>query len=131
MKYVRLDGSLTQTKRAKLITTFNTDPSIRIFLITIAAGGVGLNLTAASNVFVMEPQYNPGVEQQAVDRVHRIGQTRETHIYHLVMENSIEKHIVQLQEKKMALAALTLNRKLPRAEVQRQKLAELKSLFRC
>jgi SNF2 family DNA or RNA helicase len=76
----------------------------------------------------MDPNYNPGVSDQACDRVHRIGQTREVSIFHLIMEGSIEEAIVEIQQKKRSLAALSLNR-LGTKENQRQKLEEMRSLF--
>jgi SNF2 family DNA or RNA helicase len=91
---------------------------------------VGLNLTAANHVYVMEPQYNPGVEQQAVDRVHRIGQRRETHIYRLVMADSIEGTVLELQARKRKLAALTLERGAAPGEGLAARLEEVRSLFR-
>ncbi|KAG9749058.1 hypothetical protein KCU73_g6928, partial [Aureobasidium melanogenum] len=74
--------------------------------VSIKAGGQGLNFTAANNVFMMEPQFNPGVELQAIDRVHRLGQKRDVVIRRFIMANSFEEKIVELQKKKIELANL-------------------------
>ncbi|PSK40098.1 hypothetical protein B9Z65_8038 [Elsinoe australis] len=102
--YLRLDGSMHATKRARVIEQFRTDPTYTVMLVSIRAGGQGLNFTAANKVYMMEPQFNPGVENQAVDRVHRLGQNREVEIVKFVMRNSFEGKIIKLQEQKMALA---------------------------
>lgn len=74
--YDRLDGSMKLDERVKAMDRLRSDPSCEVLLVSLRAGGVGLNLTAASRVFVMDPYWNPAVENQAVDRVHRLGQTR-------------------------------------------------------
>ena len=80
-----------------------TNPKVTVFLISLKAGGVALNLTEASHCFIMDPWWNPAVENQAVDRIHRLGQKRPIRVTRLVIENSIESRIVQLQDKKMLL----------------------------
>ncbi|KAG8627431.1 hypothetical protein KVT40_004914 [Elsinoe batatas] len=102
--YLRLDGSMHATKRAKVITQFRENPTYTVMLVSIRAGGQGLNFTAANKVYMMEPQFNPGVENQAVDRVHRLGQTRKVEIVKFVMADSFEGRIIKLQEQKMMLA---------------------------
>jgi DNA repair protein RAD16 len=97
---VKLDGHMTPAARAATIQRFSEDPEITVFLVSLKAGGVALNLTEASQVFIMDPWYNPAVEWQSGDRVHRIGQTRPVRITRLVIENSIESRIVELQAKK-------------------------------
>ena len=74
-----------------------------MFLISLKAGGFGLNLTEADHVFIMDPWWNPAAEQQAVDRIHRIGQDKEVHVYRLVAEGTIEEKVMQLKESKAAL----------------------------
>ena len=106
--YVRLDGKMQRKQRAASLTTFRDDPSVHIILVSIGAGGLGLNLTSASQAFVMEPQFNPAAEAQAVDRVHRLGQRRPVTIVRFIMRNSFEEKMRQLQEKKMRIADLTL-----------------------
>ncbi|PNS16994.1 hypothetical protein CAC42_4958 [Sphaceloma murrayae] len=102
--FLRLDGSMHVRRRAKVIEQFRSDPTYAVLLVSIKAGGQGLNFTAANKVYMMEPQFNPGVENQAVDRVHRIGQTRKVEVVKFVMRDSFEGRIIKLQEQKMALA---------------------------
>ena len=71
--YVRLDGQMKRFDRASAIDRFKKDPKVKVMLISLKAGGVGLNLTAACRIYLMEPYWNPAVEQQAIDRVHRLG----------------------------------------------------------
>ncbi|XP_055810852.1 DNA repair protein RAD16-like isoform X2 [Solanum dulcamara] len=97
---VQLDGSMSITARDSAITRFTQDPDCRIFLMSLKAGGVALNLTVASQVFLMDPWWNPAVERQAQDRIHRIGQYKPIRIVRFVIENTIEERILKLQEKK-------------------------------
>ncbi|KAM3344549.1 DNA repair protein RAD16 [Capsicum galapagoense] len=97
---VQLDGSMTMAARDSAITRFTNDPDCRIFLMSLKAGGVALNLTVASQVFLMDPWWNPAVERQAQDRIHRIGQYKPIRIVRFVIENTIEERILKLQEKK-------------------------------
>ncbi|KAJ1630699.1 P-loop containing nucleoside triphosphate hydrolase protein, partial [Pavlovales sp. CCMP2436] len=90
-------------KREEAIRSFSTDDSVRVFLISLQAGGVGLNLVAADTVFLLDPWWNPAVEEQAIDRVHRIGQTRAVTVKRVVMRESVEQRILQLQERKRCL----------------------------
>jgi non-specific serine/threonine protein kinase len=99
--YVYLDG---QTKdRQERVDQFQNDPDIPFFLISLKAGGVGLNLTAADYVIHIDPWWNPAVEMQATDRTHRIGQEKPVFVYKLIAKDSVEEKILQLQEKKKAL----------------------------
>jgi SNF2 family DNA or RNA helicase len=129
-KYVRLDGSMARKQRAASLDAFREDPSICIILVSIGAGGLGLNLTTASKVFMMEPQFNPQAEAQAVDRVHRLGQKREVTIHRYIMRGSFEEKVLALQKKKKDLADLSMNKKLDKHEVQRAKMEELRELFK-
>lgn len=104
VKYVYLDGSTPAKERGNLVEQFQTDESIQIFLISLKAGGVGLNLTAADYVYVIDPWWNPAVEDQAIDRTHRIGQSKKIFAYKLICKNSIEEKIITLQAKKKSLA---------------------------
>ncbi|KAH6780513.1 Helicase protein with RING/U-box domain-containing protein [Perilla frutescens var. hirtella] len=97
---VQLDGSMSMGARDAAIKKFTEDPSCRIFLMSLKAGGVALNLTVASHVFLMDPWWNPAVERQAQDRIHRIGQYKPIRIVRFVIENTIEERILKLQEKK-------------------------------
>lgn len=99
-----LDGSTPSADREKAIRHFQDDESVRVFLISLKAGGVGLNLTAADYVYIVDPWWNPAVEQQAIDRTHRIGQTKNIFAYRMICIDTIEDKILQLQERKKALA---------------------------
>lgn len=98
------DGSTSAPDREKAIQRFQNDDTVRVFLISLKAGGVGLNLTAADYVYIVDPWWNPAVEQQAIDRTHRIGQTKNIFAYRMICKDTIEDKIIQLQEKKRALA---------------------------
>ena len=96
---MRLDGKKSFAQRKEALEAFHSDPTVEVFLASLGAGGVGINLTAANRVFMMEPQFNPGAEAQAIDRVHRLGQTREVTCTRFIMDHSIEEAIMLLQEK--------------------------------
>ncbi len=102
MDYAYLDGGTKN--REEEVDKFQNRPEIQIFLISLKAGGVGLNLTAADYVFILDPWWNPAVEQQASDRTHRIGQTKSVFIYKFITKNSIEEKILALQARKKQLA---------------------------
>jgi non-specific serine/threonine protein kinase len=101
LKYVYLDGQ--SPNRQSRVDLFQNDPSYPFFLISLKAGGVGLNLTAADYVIHLDPWWNPAVEIQASDRAHRIGQDKPVFIYKIISRDSVEEKILQLQEKKRAL----------------------------
>ncbi|GAO42392.1 DEAD/DEAH box helicase [Flavihumibacter petaseus] len=102
--YEYFDGSTTAIDREKAIQRFQNDENCRVFLISLKAGGVGLNLTAADYVYIVDPWWNPAVEQQAIDRTHRIGQTKSIFAYRMICKDTIEDKILQLQERKRVLA---------------------------
>ncbi|MGZ8541533.1 MAG: SNF2-related protein [Chitinophagaceae bacterium] len=104
VKYEYFDGSTSAPDREKAIQSFQNDDTVRVFLISLKAGGVGLNLTAADYVYIVDPWWNPAVEQQAIDRTHRIGQTKNIFAYRMICRDTIEDKILQLQDKKRALA---------------------------
>jgi superfamily II DNA or RNA helicase len=104
VKYEYFDGSTSAPDREKAIQSFQNDDTVRVFLISLKAGGVGLNLTAADYVYIVDPWWNPAVEQQAIDRTHRIGQTKNIFAYRMICKDTIEDKILQLQDKKRALA---------------------------
>lgn len=127
---VRLDGTMSIKARTRVLQTFSSDPTVTVLLVSIKAGGQGLNFTAANKVYMMEPQWNPGVEQQAIDRVHRLGQKRDVRITHYVMAKSVEEGIVQLQAKKEKLAKMSLEKKISRGEEAAKRMAELRELLK-
>ena len=98
------DGSTSAIDREKAIQNFQNNDDCRVFLISLKAGGVGLNLTAADYVYIVDPWWNPAVEQQAIDRTHRIGQTKNIFAYRMICIDTIEDKILQLQERKKILA---------------------------
>jgi SNF2 family DNA or RNA helicase len=98
------DGSTSAPDREKAIQNFQNNDECRVFLISLKAGGVGLNLTAADYVYIVDPWWNPAVEQQAIDRTHRIGQTKNIFAYRMICIDTIEDKILQLQERKKILA---------------------------
>lgn len=103
--YEYFDGSTSAPERERAIQRFQNDPECRVFLISLKAGGVGLNLTAADYVYIVDPWWNPAVEQQAIDRTHRIGQTKNIFAYRMICKDTVEDKILSLQERKRLLAA--------------------------
>jgi non-specific serine/threonine protein kinase len=102
--YEYFDGGSTIQEREKAIERFQNDPKCRVFLISLKAGGVGLNLTAADYVYIVDPWWNPAVEQQAIDRTHRIGQTKNIFAYRMICNDTVEDKILKLQDRKRSLA---------------------------
>lgn len=121
-EHLYLDGS-TKDRQA-LVDRFNEDESVRLFLISLKAGGTGLNLTAADTVIIYDPWWNPAVEGQAVDRAHRIGQKKRVSVYRLVTEHSIEQKIMDLKRRKARIVDALINEnglstlKLTRADLE-------------
>jgi SNF2 family DNA or RNA helicase len=105
--YEYLDGATNN--RQACVHRFQNDPDCRLFLISLKAGGLGLNLTAAGYVFLLDPWWNPAVEAQAVDRAHRIGQTRQVFAYRLIARDTVEEKVLELQSSKRDLAAAIIN----------------------
>jgi SNF2 family DNA or RNA helicase len=106
--YEYLDGQTPAKERLNKVNRFNSDDSIPVFLISLKAGGTGLNLTGADYVIHYDPWWNPAVENQATDRAHRIGQTRHVFNYKLITKGTVEEKILALQEKKKELAELVI-----------------------
>ena len=104
ISYVYFDGSSTSSEREAAIQEFQNNHECRVFLISLKAGGIGLNLTAADYVYIVDPWWNPAVEQQAIDRTHRIGQTKNIFAYRLICKDTLEEKMLQLQERKRTLA---------------------------
>jgi len=100
VRFVRLDGSVSQKGRAAIVAGFNGAPGGLVLLLSLRAGGVGLNLTAACRVFMMEPWWSFAVEAQAIDRVHRMGQEQAVRVTRFVVEGSIEEKMIKVQERK-------------------------------
>ncbi|WP_165230190.1 DEAD/DEAH box helicase [Aquisphaera insulae] len=105
--YAYLDGR-TRDRQAR-VEQFQEDPDCKVFLISLKAGGLGLNLTAADYVFLLDPWWNPAVESQAIDRAHRIGQVRPVFAYRLIARDTVEEKVLQLQSQKRTLADAIIN----------------------
>lgn len=125
ISFLRLDGTLNQQQREKIIRQFSEDGNVKVLLMSLKAGGVGINLTTASNAFVMDPWWNPAVEEQAVMRIHRIGQTKSVTIKRFIVKGTVEERMeaVQARKQRMILGALTDQ------EVRTARIEELKMLF--
>ncbi|MEA3444134.1 MAG: DEAD/DEAH box helicase, partial [Bacteroidota bacterium] len=122
-KYSMLTGQTT--KRKEVIDQFQNNEENRLFLISIKAGGVGLNLTAADYIFILDPWWNPAVELQAINRAHRIGQDKKVFVYRFITKNSIEEKIQMLQEKKSKLSDAFINSNNPFAKIDQETFMEL------
>ncbi|MDU8978129.1 MAG: C-terminal helicase domain-containing protein, partial [Clostridium perfringens] len=103
ISYLYLDGGTSAKDRVERVKKFNEDSNIKVFLISLKAGGVGLNLTSASVVIHFDPWWNPAVEDQATDRAHRFGQENKVEVIKLVAKDTIEEKIVLMQEDKREL----------------------------
>ncbi|MBE0653454.1 MAG: DEAD/DEAH box helicase, partial [Bacteroidales bacterium] len=123
LSYTLLTGA--STNREDLIRVFQENPDCQIFLISLKAGGVGLNLTAADYVFILDPWWNPASEEQAVSRAHRIGQDKNVFVYRFISENSIEEKIQRLQERKSRLAEAFVTSNNPIKDISKKELEEL------
>ncbi|NXK07579.1 HLTF factor, partial [Herpetotheres cachinnans] len=130
--FTRLDGSMAQKKRVEAIRCFQSSQagSPTVMLLSLKAGGVGLNLTAASRVFLMDPAWNPAAEDQCFDRCHRLGQKYNVVITKFIVKDSVEENMLKIQNKKRELAAGAFATKKPSAtEVKQTKINEIKALI--
>ncbi|MCK5774788.1 MAG: DEAD/DEAH box helicase [Bacteroidales bacterium] len=103
--YEYLDGKSTKNQRQESVENFQTNENIRVFLVSLKAGGTGLNLTAADYVFLVDPWWNPAVEEQAIDRCYRIGQDKKVFAYRMICKDTVEEKILKLQNKKKKIAS--------------------------
>jgi SNF2 family DNA or RNA helicase len=124
--HVDLDGSTARTTRTERIREFQ-EGTAPIFLLSLKAGGVGLNLTAATNVIHLDPWWNPAVEDQASDRAHRLGQKRPVTIYRLIAMGTVEEQMLSLHERKRALIAGVLSGKSDAGKLDTNQLIALLS----
>ena len=127
IKYFKLTGSTKVDERISLVDEFNTNPDIKVFLISLKAGGTGLNLTGADMVIHYDPWWNQSAENQATDRTYRIGQKNNVQVYKLITSNSIEEKIYELQNKKAMLIDNVLDNKT--AFINKFSKEEIMSLF--
>jgi SNF2 family DNA or RNA helicase len=109
LSYERYDGGMSASQRDTAARKFMNDPRVTVMLVSLKAGNAGLNLTAASQVIIMDPFWNPYIEMQAVDRAHRIGQQRPVHVHRILVKGTVEDRIIDLQEQKRALVDAALD----------------------
>jgi SNF2 family DNA or RNA helicase len=121
--FERLDG--TTVNRGEVTDRFQSPEGAPVLLMSLKAGGTGLNLTAADHVFLVDPWWNPAVEAQAADRAHRIGQERTVMVYRLVSQGTVEERILGLQEKKRAIFEAALSEASAATAITREDLLEL------
>ncbi|SCV70683.1 BQ2448_3445 [Microbotryum intermedium] len=151
IKYGRLDGSMDRDARSRAMDAFKSDPSCEVLLVSLRAGGVGLNLTAGRRVYLMEPFWNPAVEvcrfsisfvfkasltvrphslqNQAVDRIHRLGQTMPVQTVRFIIKTTIEENMRKIQKRKLDLANMSVKKTLSKAELLKQRKEELAILM--
>lgn len=149
ISYARLEGSMTLARRQQELHRFKHDPSISVLLVSLRAGGVGLNLNYARRVYLMDPWWwvllsftltsilsrNPSVENQAIDRIYRLGQTHPVETIRMVVKDSIEENIIQLQKRKTELARMALSedseeRRGREHKKEKIQLSDLKFIFK-
>ena len=123
--YAYLTGSRNSQQRQKAVREFQTQGKCPLFLISLKAGGVGLNLTAADYVFILDPWWNPAAEMQALNRAHRIGQGKSVFVYRFISNDSIEEKIQRLQERKRELAETFVTSNNPLKTLNHEELLEL------
>lgn len=127
--YTRIDGSMPATARDTALAAFESDPKTTILLASLAVCSVGLNLVAADTVILADSWWAPAIEDQAVDRVHRLGQTRTTTVWRLVMEDSIEERVLDIQAEKRLLVGKVFKEKAKGDKVKTTRLADIKKLL--
>ena len=108
IKVVKLNGSVSLGARDAVLTAFKEDPDVRVIVISLKAGGVALNLTVASHIYLMDPWWNPAAEYQAIDRAHRLGQHKPIRAVRFVVRNTVEERIIRLQDKKRLVFESTI-----------------------
>lgn len=127
-KIYKFDGRLDMKERAKVLDNFNKKDlsCIKILLISLKAGGVGLNLTSASHAFMMDPWWSPGMEDQAIDRIHRIGQQNSVKVIRFIIDNSVEEKMLRIQERKRMLGDVVDG---DESERRQKRIEEIQMLF--
>jgi SNF2 family DNA or RNA helicase len=123
--YSMLTGRVAEKDRQQVVQEFQSDEMNRLFLISLKAGGLGLNLTQADYVFMLDPWWNPAIENQAINRAHRIGQEKNVFVYKFITRNTVEEKILKLQQKKSDLAGLFINDNNPLKSLSVDELSEL------
>ncbi|CDZ96852.1 dna repair protein rad5 [Phaffia rhodozyma] len=129
IKYDRLDGTMKRDDRTLAMERLKSDPACEVLLVSLRAGGVGLNLTAANRCYLMDPYWNPAVENQAVDRIHRLGQSRPVITVKYIIQDTLEDKMLDIQRRKSELANLSLSQTISKKELHERRMEELKTLF--
>lgn len=127
-KYRRYDGSMNPRERNESVLEFTDKPDCEIMLVSLKAGNAGLNLVAASQVIIFDPFWNPYIEEQAIDRAHRLGQIRPVQVHRILVENTVEDRILELQDKKREIIEGALDEHAA-SQISRLGVRELKFLF--
>uniref|UniRef100_A0A5B7BEX3 Helicase-like transcription factor CHR28 n=1 Tax=Davidia involucrata TaxID=16924 RepID=A0A5B7BEX3_DAVIN len=129
LQYRRLDGTMTLNSRDRAVKEFNTDPEVTVMLMSLKAGNLGLNMVAASHVILLDLWWNPTTEDQAVDRAHRIGQTRPVTVSRITIKDTVEDRILALQEEKRKMVASAFGEDQSGGTATRLTVEDLKYLF--
>lgn len=129
MKYTRIDGTMTAAARDKAMTALETDPDTRILLASLAVCSVGLNLVSADTVIMADSWWAPAIEDQAVDRVHRLGQTRPCTVWRLIMEDSIEERVIDIQATKRKLVGQAFQEKIKGDKAKTTRMGDILKLL--
>ncbi|KAI9640654.1 hypothetical protein NHQ30_010958 [Ciborinia camelliae] len=130
VQYTRIDGNMTLSKRNEALQAFKCNDSVRVILVSITCGGAGLDLTTGSRAYLLEPQWNPMIEEQALCRVHRVGQQKNVTTIRYLMRDSFEEQVVEVQKKKKMLSQITFAQgPLSEADIDIEVLKYLKSVL--
>ncbi|CAN6241000.1 unnamed protein product [Urochloa humidicola] len=129
IQFRRLDGSMHLNLREKGVKEFNTDPEVRVMLMSLKAGNLGLNMVAACHVIMLDPWWNPFAEDQAVDRAHRIGQTHPVTVWRFTVKDTVEDRVLALQEKKRMMVQSAFGEDSSSGSATQLTVEELRYLF--
>ncbi|KAF5506564.1 putative SWI/SNF-related matrix-associated actin-dependent regulator of chromatin subfamily A member 3-like 1 [Colletotrichum siamense] len=129
IKFCRIDGSMTAAKRDAAIDALDNDPNTRVMLASLAVCSVGLNLVSADTVILADSWWAPAIEDQAVDRVHRLGQKRPTTVWRLVMEGTVEERVLDIQHEKRTLVGKAFQEKNKGKKTQETRMADIQKLL--
>ncbi|CAO2043838.1 unnamed protein product [Urochloa humidicola] len=129
IQFRRLDGAMSLNLREKGVNEFNTDPEVRVMLMSLKAGNLGLNMVSACHVIMLDPWWNPYAEDQAVDRAHRIGQTRPVTVSRFTVKDTVEDRILALQEKKRTMVQSAFGEDGSSGNATRLTVEDLRYLF--
>ncbi|KRW98305.1 P-loop containing nucleoside triphosphate hydrolase [Pseudocohnilembus persalinus] len=124
-----IDGTMTTQERERQIQDFTDSEDKNVFIISLQAGALGLNLVAANHVLIFDPWWNPAVENQAADRCYRIGQQKEVYVKNFICTGTIEERILELQNQKKKLIDNTINKNAAYFNYQQNKEEDMKYLF--